>query len=267
MTENMLVPCTIVDLIAFVYIAIRAILSVEMTTPQFETHPILQALLGSPQDRTPVLLKIGGSLACRLTDTPVLEAVSDPEVYLKTVAACHARFGSDGIRIFLRPKRHVEAGDELYVHTMGGRRLGEIVPTRGWTTRLDDPRLFQLDNPEFTAHVGSYELPEPIPLPLIIGLQVPDRAYFSNCHYAEWVEPYTPRNESDPVLIGSCGNLTVNFMASLRGGDPGAFRHAGRAAESTRLLRERGRGSSRKSEILSGSRNTGHSVCRTAGGG
>ena len=178
------------------------------------------AIDGGVPDRVPVVPKIWVDLGARLTDTPLTEVVADPLTALRVIARAGRECGVDAVRQFHFPSRRIreEAGRVFEVDGQG-ELLGEIDMAGGLSTRLRDPKYFDIGDPRFMGyhHYWSAEAPFVRDLDEARRITVPTKGFYLEQGCGQRQRQVIEELGGEVAVFGDCSSPTMAFLVCLRG--------------------------------------------------
>ena len=177
------------------------------------------ALSGGKPDRVPVLPKIWVDLAATLTDTPLAEAIADPQLGMRLIVDAARQVRSDAARLFHFPKRRIRAENGgLYEIDESGTRVGRIDAEGGLATRIEDDRDVRLDDPGQVALLNFVTRRRPLVQDMagVARIAVPDKSFYEAAGYGAMQREVMAHAGDDLALIGDCGSATLAWHVILR---------------------------------------------------
>jgi len=170
--------------------------------------------------RPPVAAKIWMDLACRLTNTPFIDALNDPLVAMRVIVDACLETGMDAARLFTFPFRKVEMRDGVYIHVdERGRRIGTIDIAGGWATHCDNPADRDIARDDIMMSYSHFIAAEPA-INTAADLQrmaVPPAAYLEAVGFGKAVDGLLREAGNQIALVGDCGSGTLAFHVAMRG--------------------------------------------------
>ena len=178
------------------------------------------AISNQTPDRVPVMPKLWVDSAARLTDTDMIDVISNPQTALDVVLEAGRMCRVDGVRLFHLPARKVirENGRLFEVDKSGGP-IGEIDLMGGLSTHLADPDVFNLEDPFFIAFSQFWSASEPFVKTIQDAKQiaVPDKHLYTELGCALRQRKIMEKAAGKIALIGDCTSATLAFHVTLRG--------------------------------------------------
>lgn len=171
-------------------------------------------------ERVPVLLKIWADLAARIVNVPIIDILNDPAFLMRTCIDAAQKINLDGGRLHLFPFRKVEkSGDEYFIVTGNGARIGTVDIKGGLGSILYDDAAFDLSNEEIVSTVTLWKCEKP---PLqnkkdLACMVVPDANFYDAIGYGKTVDDIVRFTDRNLGLVGDCGSGTLTFVTPLRG--------------------------------------------------
>lgn len=188
---------------------------------RFET-----ALSGGIPDRVPVVPKIYVDLAARLTGRNLQSIVEEPLEALRVLVEAGKLCGADAVRQFHFPERRTRRiGEHLFEVTRSGEILGRIDMSGGLMTRLEDPKLFDLEDERFVAfnHFWSCSRPLVPDLAAAQKMVVPGKEFYGEYGCDERQRSIVAEVDEQMALIGDCDTATMAFLVTMRGMNQAMF--------------------------------------------
>ncbi len=178
------------------------------------------AISNRAPDRVPVMPKLWVDSAAHLTSTDLIEVISNPQTALDIVFEAGRMCGVDGIRQFHLPARQVVSKNgSVFEVDKSGRPIGKIDMMGGLSTHLDNPRVFNLEDPYFIAFSQFWTASEPFVKTIQDANQiaVPDKEFYVDLGCAHRQKTIFEKAGGKIALIGDCGSATLAFHVNLRG--------------------------------------------------
>lgn len=180
---------------------------------------LLDTMFGKVVHRAPVVPKIWLDLAANLLNRNLLDFSKEPAYASQTVVEAAILAHCDGARVFLFPKRDVRQGNDgkLY-HWKGPCCLGRVDQQGGWATLLDDPSLFDFEDPCWTICYQLFKSNQPIISceSDLEYLRVPSLETYHQIFDGD-LQRCQKTAEGKLDLIGDCNSGTLPFCVSLIG--------------------------------------------------
>ncbi len=184
------------------------------------TERVYLAVDGKAPDRVPVVPKIWVDLGARLTDTSLLDVISDPMVALRVIVDAGLLCKVDGVRLFHLPARKIRVeGDHVLEIDSRGEVLGEIDMQGGLQTRVRERSSYDFQNPWFMAHHHFWTVDGPIVRDVADAerIVVPDKSYYEELGWGERQALVQAELANRMATLGNCSSATMAFLVSLRG--------------------------------------------------
>jgi uroporphyrinogen-III decarboxylase len=178
------------------------------------------AISNQTPDRVPVMPKLWVDSAARITDTDLIEVISNPQTAMDVVFEAGKMCGVDGMRLFHLPARKVASADgRVFEIDDHGGPIGEIDMMGGLSTHLSDPTSFNLEDPYFVAFSQFWTANEPFVKTIQDAKQiaVPDKKFYVDLGCADRQQTLLKKAAGKIAFIGDCGAGTLAFYVSLRG--------------------------------------------------
>lgn len=181
---------------------------------------VYRAVNGAVPDRVPVVPKIWVDLGAKLTETRLLEVISEPMQALRAIAEAGRLCRVDGVRLFHFPLRKLRVdGDHVYEVDSAGELLGEIDMQGGLQTRLRSRETYDFESPWFTAHHHFWTVEVPIIRDQADAARicVPDKSYYEEIGWGERQAVVEAELGEEIAVLGNCSSATMAFLVSMRG--------------------------------------------------
>jgi uroporphyrinogen-III decarboxylase len=180
---------------------------------------------GGVPDRVPVAPKIWVDLGARLTGTPLLDVIRDPQTAMRVVVDAGRLCRADAVRLFHLPARSVRAegdparGGAVWELDGAGEVRGKIDLEGGLKTALSDPSLYDFRDPWFMAHDHFWTAESPVVRTLADAdeIAVPTAGDLESFGWGARQDRVTADLGNDLAPIGDCSSATMAFLVSLRG--------------------------------------------------
>jgi len=192
----------------------------EVPTTVQPAERLYTAISNRTPDRVPVMPKIWVDSAARLTNTDLLDVISNPQTAMDVVFDAGRMCRTDGVRLFHLPARKVvRENGRVFEVDENGSPIGEIDMMGGLSTHLDDPAAFNLEDPFFIAFSQCWTASEPFVKTIqdVEQIAVPDKNLYTDFGCAFRQQTILKKAEGKFALIGDCGSATLAFHVTLRG--------------------------------------------------
>lgn len=181
---------------------------------------VYTAMDGGMPDRVPVVPKIWVDLGAALTNTPLVDVVTNPMTALRVIAGAGRLCRVDAVRLFHFPERRLVERDGLvYEVDPGGTIVGEVDMQGGLSTHLSDPARFDVGDVYRMSfhHYWAADAPFVRDVDDAARIAVPDHHYFEQLGWAERLEAIRSELPDDITILGDCSSGTMAFLVCLRG--------------------------------------------------
>lgn len=180
---------------------------------------IFTALSGGKPDRVPSVPKIWVDSAARLTETNILDVITDPLAALRVIADAAVLCKCDAARQFHFPRRSIEATTEAVYEVDQGERIGEIDMKGGLSTKLYDSSNFRLEDLNFTAyhHYWTSDRPFVASIEDAHRIAVPEKTFFEENGCGDRQRAVVEQFGDALTLIGDCSSATMAYYVCMRG--------------------------------------------------
>lgn len=177
------------------------------------------AINGKRVDRPPVFPKIWLDWPAKDCGR-IKRALEDPETAMLGPVQAAKDLDFDAARLFLMPRRRIrQEGEQLLHIDENGNVLGKVDLLGGWSTRFQDPRHFDLEDPAITMNPERYApaLPPLQSMEDVQRMALPDASWYETMGYGAMVERAKALAGHSAEPIGDCNTGTLSFYIALRG--------------------------------------------------
>jgi len=178
------------------------------------------AISNRTPDRVPVVPKIWVDSAALLTETDLLDVISNPQTALDVVFEAGRMCRVDAVRLFHLPARKVVSENgRVFEIDKSGTPIGEIDLMGGLSTHLADPAAFNLEDPFFIAFSQFWTASEPFVKTIqdTKRIAVPNKKFYVDLGCALRQQKIMEKAAGNIALIGDCASATLAFHVTLRG--------------------------------------------------
>jgi len=181
---------------------------------------ICSVLSGRQSDCVPFMPKIWVKLACEITDTPIIDIMSDSFKAMEVILNAGKICGLDGVRIFRFPERTVEYDEKgNLLELTNGSPIGKIDLKGGLSTYLFEDNSIDISDDYTLAFLQFWKQKSPLALDLndAAKITVPDKNFYKELGFDKHISRI--KKESNGLaIVGNCGSPTLSFYSYFRGG-------------------------------------------------